>query len=111
MASADGGAGHGEDGVDADGAHEGALSGHVGAADEEDFGFAADADVVADTLCGWDEGVTELAGDEAGRAFEEFREGGGGGVGGVGGVGRKGFDCARVVTPVTAACDRSRSPV
>ena len=56
---ADRSAGHGEDGVDADGAHEGALAGHVGAADEQGSGVAGDADVVADALCGGDERVAE----------------------------------------------------
>src|SRR5260370_28362707 len=99
MASADGGAGHGEDGVDANGAHEGALAGHVRAADEEDFGFVTDADVVADTLCGWDEGVTELFGEEAGWAFEEFGEEIAGVLVAVGGEGEKGFDLADRVQP------------
>ena len=53
-------AGHREDGVDADGAHERALAGHVGAADEENSGFAADADVVADALCGGNERMAEF---------------------------------------------------
>src|SRR5260370_24412893 len=94
MASGGGGAGHGENGVEADGAHERAFAGHVGAADEEDLGFAADADVVADTLCGWDEGMAELLGVEAGWAFEEFGEGVGGMLVAVGGEGEKGFDFA-----------------
>ena len=67
--------GHGEDGVDADGAHECAFAGHVGAADEQDTGFAADADVVADAFRGRNERVSELFGVEAGRALDEFREG------------------------------------
>ncbi len=65
--SADGRAGHGENGVDADGAHESALAGHVGAADEEGAGFAGDVDVVADAFGGGDEGMAEGFGFERRR--------------------------------------------
>ena len=85
---------HGEDGVDADGAHERAFAGHVGAADEEDSGFAADADVVANAFCGGDEGMAELLGVEAGRAFEELGEGVGGVLVAVAGEGEERFDFA-----------------
>src|SRR5437899_7807306 len=92
-------AGHGKNRVDTDGAHEGAFAGHVGAADEEDFRFVADADVVADTLCGWDEGMTELLGVEAGWAFEELREWVGGVLEAVSGEGEEGFDFADCCKP------------
>jgi len=78
MLCADGSSGHGEDGVDADRAHERAFAGHVGAADKEDFRLVADAEVVADTFFGRDEGVAQLLSVEAGWTFEEFREGVGG---------------------------------
>jgi len=108
--SAHGSAGHGEDGVDADGAHERAFAGHVGAADEEDFRSVTDADVVADTLCGWDEGVAELLGVEAGRAFEEFRKGVGGVLVTVGGEGEKRFDFADCREPGANRGSVGRAP-
>ena len=95
---ADGGSGHGEDGIDADGAHEGALAGHVGAADEKGAGLAGDADVVADALGGGDEGVAEGFGGEGGRGWNGIGDELGEGIGGVfevvGGEGQEGFGFA-----------------
>ncbi len=105
MLSADGSAGHGEGGVDADGAHEGALAGHVGAADEEDLGWAADADVVANAFCGGDERMAELRSVETGRAFEEFGERVGGMLVVVGGEERRAS-----ISPIAMSQDRTAAP-
>src|SRR5271155_2162851 len=95
---------HSEDSVDADGAHERALAGHVGAADEEDPRLSADTDVVANTFCGWDKGVTELLGDETGRAFDEFGEG----VGGMlVAVAREGEECFEFADRCKPGADRA----
>lgn len=98
---ADGGSGHGEDGVDAEGAHEGAFAGHVGAADEEEAGVGlglvgrglvgAKLEGVADAFGGGDEGMAEGDCVEAGGAVEEFGEGVGGVFVAVGGEGEEGF--------------------
>ncbi len=66
---------HGEDGVDADRSHERGFAGHVGTADEENPGFAADADIVGNAPGNGNERVAELFGLEAWQPIEKFGEG------------------------------------
>ena len=93
------GTGHGEDSIDADGAHERAFAGHVGAADEKNPGFSTYADVVANAFSDWDEGMAKLLGVEAGRAFDEFGEGIGGVLVTIAGEGEERLDFARCLQP------------
>ncbi len=93
---ADGGAGVGEHGVDADGAQQGGLSGHVGAADEvEVVGLVAglaETDVVGDGA--GEQRVAELRGGEV-RGVGGWQEFGPGVLRvlvGVGGDGVEGFE-------------------
>jgi hypothetical protein len=100
MTSADGSTSHGENSVDADGAEECALAGHVGPANEQDAGFPGDVYVVANALSCGKKRMSELFGDEARGPLYEFRKGIGGMFVTIGREGEECFEFGSCVEPI-----------
>ena len=109
-AAADGCAGPGEDGVETDGAEEGAFAGHVGAADDEQRRAFVKLGIVGDGLGGGQQRVGDGLAAEAFAVGKEFRRDGGGVFEGEGREREQGFDAAEGGDPEVSFLAVARAP-